>query len=73
MENTNTRKRIAQQDFDNIYSPEVKPAVNYLISQLNEKDFEIIGTIPNFHNSYDNGHNLKLLNEFVIKKLTNNN
>jgi len=50
------------------WSPDVKKAVDYIVSNLDENKFEIIGSLENIHNSFDNNLNLKNLNEFIIKK-----
>lgn len=49
---------------DNLYSPEVKPAVDFLIK--NNKNYEIIGTIQNIYGARPS--DLKDGNCFIIKK-----
>lgn len=50
------------------HSPQVKPAVDLIVSTLDLNKYQIIGTIPNYHKSFDGGYNLDHLNEFIIKK-----
>jgi len=50
---------------DNIYSPDVKKAVDYLVKNLDTNKYEIIGNLANVKNT-----NIKLdglLNEFIIR------
>lgn len=54
---------------DSKYSPGVKPAVDDIVIQLSNTEFEIIGTPLNYQNAktkYDIG---KYMNEFIIKKI----
>ena len=57
---------------DSIYSPEVKPAVDYIVKNIieNHLPFEIIGSPLNFDNVYPS--TLPYLNEFIIRKLGSN-
>jgi predicted O-methyltransferase YrrM len=51
------------------WSPDVKIAVDDIMKYINLNKFEIIGTIPNYQNSFCNSDNkLEFLNEFVIRK-----
>jgi cephalosporin hydroxylase len=50
------------------YSPEVKPAIDFIVYKLDLNNYEVIGTIPNYHKSFDGGYNLDKLNEFIIRK-----
>jgi predicted O-methyltransferase YrrM len=51
------------------YSPEVRKAVDFIVSKLDTTKYEIIGLIPNYKNSFVNDtKELIHLNEFVIKK-----
>jgi predicted O-methyltransferase YrrM len=51
------------------YSPEVKGAVDHIVEliKLNNLPFEIIGNPENYHNVYPS--ELKLLNEFILRKV----
>jgi predicted O-methyltransferase YrrM len=54
---------------DSKYSPGVMTAVDYIVRDLIDGDFEVIGMVQNHHNArvrYDIG---KMMNEFIIKKL----
>jgi predicted O-methyltransferase YrrM len=50
-------------------SPDVKLAVDNIVSKLNLDNYIIIGTLPNLKNAYD-GLNLKISNEYIIQKIT---
>jgi hypothetical protein len=49
-------------------SPDVKLAVDNIVSKLNLDNYIIIGTLPNLKNAYD-GLNLKISNEYIIQKI----
>jgi predicted O-methyltransferase YrrM len=57
--------------YDDLYSPEVRPAVDYIVSNLDKSRYDIIGTLDNIHsisaNSTDYLHP-KFINEFIIYK-----
>lgn len=54
---------------DYIYSPDVKKAVDHIVSKLDTTKYEIIGSLPNLQKSFSNYKNeFDYLNEFVIKK-----
>ena len=52
---------------DHIYSPDVKPAVDMIVSNLSENDYEIIGSLKNTCNAYPS--EIEYNNCFVIRKL----
>jgi predicted O-methyltransferase YrrM len=54
---------------DEIHSPQVFSAVNQIVSDLNPKEYEIIGSINYDLIKETNRPNLKSSNEFIIKKL----
>jgi len=60
---------------DKTYSPEVKPAVDDIVKNLNTDSYEIIGSIDNIHNLNQGDLTYKYpnnINEFIIyKKLLN--
>jgi predicted O-methyltransferase YrrM len=51
-------------------SPDVKIAVNKIVDEIDKNKYTIIGTLDNIKNVYD-GLNLKVSNEFIIKKNDN--
>jgi predicted O-methyltransferase YrrM len=54
---------------DHEWSPDVNKAVNDIVKNIDLDKFEIIGTIPNYQNSFSNSkEELDLLNEYIIKK-----
>ncbi len=53
---------------DYMYSPDVKKYVDELVLTLDKSKYIIIGAIDNIQNAYD-GINLKVSNEFIIKKI----
>lgn len=54
---------------DYMYSPDVKKAVDFIVSKLDKTKYEIIGSLPNFQNSFTNyTKEFTHLNEFIIKK-----
>jgi len=58
--------------FDDIYSPEVRPAVDYIVQHLDTNKYEIIGSLENIHKLMcDNLAVYKhpgYINEFIIYK-----
>lgn len=54
---------------DERYSPEVRPAVDFVITNLIEDKYEIIGSIEHDLISKTNCSYLKSYNEFVLKKI----
>jgi len=57
--------------YDDIYSPEVRPAVDYIVKNLNKDIYEVIGSIENIHNINTNDVDYKhpnFINEFIIYK-----
>jgi len=53
---------------DKKYSPQVKTAVDDIVSKIDKNKYEIIGSLPNYQNAY--AKNIKeFSNEFIIKKL----
>lgn len=56
---------------DSIYCPDVKIAVNDIVSNLNVNQYEIIGDLKNIHNLEKDNNNYKhkdVINEFIIYK-----
>lgn len=54
---------------DKIYSPDVKKAVDFIVSKLDTSKYEIIGSLPNYQKSFSNTNvEFTHLNEFIIKK-----
>lgn len=58
---------IVFDDYRCSISPQVKPAVDYIVKNLNKENFEIIGTLKNLYSAYP--EELKDGNCFIIKKL----
>ena len=57
--------------YDDIYSPEVRPAVDDIVAGLDKSKYEIIGALDNFHKlMVDNPHykHPKFINEYIIRK-----
>lgn len=57
---------------DQVFSPEVKKAVNSIVDSLDITKYEIIGDLPNVHNlDRDNNNYLHkdVINEFIIYKI----
>lgn len=57
--------------YDDIYSPEVRPAVDFIAQQLDTDKYEAIGSIENVHKLSDNPAEYKhpkFINEFIIYK-----
>lgn len=52
-------------------SPEVKKAVDYIVTTIDKKKYEIIGCLKNIVGSYGNDIVGPYLNEFIIKKKNN--
>jgi cephalosporin hydroxylase len=66
----NTDGYIIFDDYlDYKHSPQVKPAVDNIVAQINKNQWEIIGSLSNYHKAYDGDYNLSNLNEFIIKKI----
>lgn len=54
---------------DEIYSPDVRKAVDYIVSNLDTTKYEIIGSLPNYQKSFSNCNiEFTHLNEFILKK-----
>jgi predicted O-methyltransferase YrrM len=49
------------------FSPEVKPAVDFLVKNLDSTEFEIVGALENHHNIYDK-KKFPYINEFILYK-----
>lgn len=50
------------------YSPEVKSAVDYIINNMLNNEYEIIGSLSNYQNAFA-GYDVPGLNEYIIKKI----
>lgn len=57
--------------YDDIYSPEVRPAVDSIVAGLDKSKYEMIGTLDNFHKLMTNSPHYKhpeFIDEFIIRK-----
>lgn len=57
--------------YDDIYSPEVRPAVDSIVADLDKNKYEIIGPLDNFHKLMADSPYYKhpeFIDEFIIHK-----
>jgi cephalosporin hydroxylase len=53
--------------FDSVYSPEVKFAVDSIVTNIDKSEYSVIGTFPNIHKAHDLS-NMSMLNEYILQK-----
>jgi len=54
---------------DTVYCPDVRPAVDFIVENLNDREYEIIGSISYPEIKKTNSPHLNSSNEFILRKI----